>query len=61
MPKEDYKEKGLRPLEAVTKVRKIGSSLIVVINKRIVDFIGLKKGEQVKVYPEGKHKIIIEV
>ncbi|HLC99189.1 MAG TPA: YgiT-type zinc finger protein [Candidatus Nanoarchaeia archaeon] len=55
------KEKGLWGIEAVTRVGKIGDSLGVIINKRIADFIGLKKGEQVKVYPQGRNKIVIEI
>lgn len=55
------KEKGVWGLEAVTKVGNIGDSLGVIINKRIANFMGLKKGEQVKIYPEGRNKIIIEI
>ncbi|MBU0535561.1 MAG: hypothetical protein KKE20_01245 [Nanoarchaeota archaeon] len=55
------KEKGLWGLESTTRVNKIGDSLGVIINKKIIDFLGLKKGELVKVYPEGRNKIIIEI
>lgn len=55
------KEKGLWGIEAVTRVGKIGDSLGVLINKRIADFIGLKKGEMVKIYPQGRNKIVIEI
>lgn len=55
------KEKGLWGIESTTRVNKIGDSLGVIINKKIIDFLGLKKGELVKVYPEGKNKIIIEI
>ncbi|MFO8015633.1 MAG: YgiT-type zinc finger protein [Candidatus Woesearchaeota archaeon] len=55
------KEKGLWGLESVTKLGRIGDSLGVIINRRIIDFMGLKKGETVKVHPEGKNRIIIEI
>lgn len=55
------KEKGLWGIESVTKVSKIGDSLGVIINKRIAKFMGLKKGELVKIHPEGRNKLVIEV
>lgn len=55
------KEKGLWGIESTTKVNRIGDSLGVIINKRIADFMGLKKGELVRIYPEGRNRIIIEV
>ena len=54
------KKKGLWGLEATTKVGKVGNSIDIKLNKRIVDFAGLKKGEEVRIYPEGRNKIIIE-
>ncbi len=54
------KEKGLWGLEAQAKVTKVGSSYAVILNKRLVDFMGLKLGEEVHLYPEGKNKIIIQ-
>jgi YgiT-type zinc finger domain-containing protein len=54
------KKKGLWGLEATTKVGKVGNSIDIKLNKRIADFAGLKKGEEVRIYPEGKNKIIIE-
>ena len=53
------KEKGLWGIESTTKVNKIGDSLGIIINKRIADFMGLKKGELVKLYPERNNKLII--
>jgi YgiT-type zinc finger domain-containing protein len=55
------KERGLWGIEATTKIGNIGDSLGVIINKKLADFMGLKKGELVKVYPEGRNKIIIEI
>ena len=54
------KKKGLWGLEAKTKVGMNGNSMDVKINKKIAEFVGLKKGNEVRVYPDGKNKIIIE-
>lgn len=54
------KMKGLWGLEARTRVGRVGNSVDVRISKRIADFTGLKKGEEVRIYPEGKSRIIIE-
>ncbi len=54
------KEKGLWGLEAQAKVTKVGSSYAIILNKRLVEFMGLKLGEEVRLYPEGKDKIIIQ-
>lgn len=58
---EIAKKKGLWGLEAKAKVTQVGSSIALVINKKIAQFIGLKKGEEVYVHPESKKKIMIEV
>lgn len=55
------KEKGLWGLESKAKITEVGSSIAVVINKKIAEFIGLKKGEEVYVHPESRNKISIEV
>ena len=55
------KEKGLWNLETKTKVGKVGDTLDVRFNKRLIEFLNLKKGEEVTIYPENKKKIIIEV
>ncbi len=57
---EVAKNKGLWALEAKTKIGQVGNSMDVKISKRIAEFTGLKKGEEVRVYPEGKNRIIIE-
>lgn len=54
------KKKGLWGLAAKAKVNKLGNSVAITINKKIADFVNLKKGEEVRVYPEDKNKIIIE-
>ncbi len=36
------------------------NSIDVRISKRIAEFAGLRKGAEVRVYPEGRNRIIIE-
>ncbi len=57
---EVSKKKGLWGLEARTKIGQVGNSIDVKINKKLAQFAGLKKGEEVRVYPEGKNKLVIE-
>ena len=57
---EVAKAKGLWNLSAKAKVGKVGGSIAVTINKKIAEFIKLKKGEEVRVYPENKNRIVIE-
>ena len=53
------KEKGLWGLGTKTKVGKVGDSLDIRLNKKIVDFLGLTKGEEVTITPESRNKITI--
>ena len=53
------KEKGLWGLESHTKVGQAGDSLIIRINKKVAEFHGLKKGEEVTVAPESKRKLAV--
>ena len=55
------KEKGLWGLRAKTKVGVTGNCLDVRINKAIADFVGLKKGNDVIIYPEDKKKLVISL
>ena len=55
------KQKGYWGLEADTKITKIGSSNGVLLNKKLLDFTGLKSGTEVHIYPESKRRIVIEV
>jgi len=55
------KEKGLWKLETKTKIGKVGDALDVRFNKRLIEFLGLKKGEEVTIYPESRKRVIIEV
>lgn len=57
---EVAKTKGLWGLEARTKIGQVGNSIDVKISKKIAEFTGLKKGEEVRVFPEGKNRIVIE-
>ena len=58
---EQTKKKGLWGLSATTKIGKVGTALDVRLPKKIIDFMELKKGEEVTVYPEDKNKLVIEV
>ncbi|MBI2668775.1 hypothetical protein HYX14_02950 [Candidatus Woesearchaeota archaeon] len=58
---EAAKKKGFWGLGAPATITPVGSSIAVVINKRIADFMGLKKGKEVFVHPKDKHKITMEV
>jgi YgiT-type zinc finger domain-containing protein len=58
---EIVKKKGLWGLGARTKIGKVGTSLDVKINKRLSEFMKLKKGKEVEVYPESKNKLVISV
>ncbi|MBI2146916.1 YgiT-type zinc finger protein [Candidatus Woesearchaeota archaeon] len=55
------KKKGLWGLGANAKVVQVGSSIALVINKKIADFVGLKKGEEVHIHPENKKKVVIDI
>jgi len=55
------KKLGLFGLEVKGKVGVAGNSLVVRIPKHMAKFLGLKKGSIVKVEPEGKDKIIVEI
>ena len=58
---EKTQEMGLWGLEARTKIGVSGSALDVRLNKKIVDFFKLKKGREVRVYPENEKRFIVEV
>ena len=58
---EIAKKKGLWGLDAHTKVNRVGTSMAITINKKIADFVNLKKGEEILIHPENKRRIIIEL
>lgn len=53
------KEKGLWNLKCKTKINKIGNSFGLLVNKRIVDYMKLRKGDEVVVFPEGKNRFVV--
>ena len=53
------KKKGLWDLKSKTKVNQLGNTLAIRLNKKLINYLNLKKGEEVIIYPEGKQKIII--
>lgn len=55
------KEMGLWGLESKTRIGAAGSTLDIRLNKRLIDFLGIKKGMEVRVYPESKHSLKIEI
>jgi len=57
---EAAKRKGLWGLEARTRVGKVGNSIDVKISKKLAEFTALKKGTEVRIYPESKSRLVIE-
>src|SRR3989344_918478 len=55
------KKLGLWGLQAKVKVNQVGNSIAVTITKPISEFLNLKKGKDVLIYPEDKHRLIIEI
>ena len=55
------KEKGLWGLGTKTKVGQVGTTLDIRLTKRIIDFMKLRKGEEVTVYPESKRKLVVSL
>lgn len=57
---DSAKQKGIWGLGKKVKVVKSGNSLVVRIPKEIADFMGLEKGQELFIRPEGKSKITVE-
>ena len=55
------KQKGLFGLESKTKVGKVGNSLDIKVNRHVAQFMDLKKGEEVIIYPESKKRLIVDI
>lgn len=53
------KERGLWGLEARTKIGVAGDGLVIRINKKLANFYGYKKGEEITLIPENKNKLNI--
>ncbi|MFH0986981.1 MAG: hypothetical protein V1911_02925 [Candidatus Micrarchaeota archaeon] len=58
---EKAKQMGLWGLNMETKVTRSGNSLAIRVSKKIADFLELKNGGEVRLHPENKHRLIIEV
>ena len=58
---EAAKRKGLWGLQAKTKIGQAGTTLDIRLPKKIINFLNLKKGKEVDIYPEGKNKLIISL
>ncbi|MEW6063398.1 MAG: hypothetical protein AB1571_03480 [Nanoarchaeota archaeon] len=54
------KKLGLYGLTSRATVTRHGNSIAVTIGKRVAEFIKLKKGEHVLLYPEGRERLIVE-
>ena len=55
------KKKGLFGLAAKTKIGQSGSTLDIRLPKRITQFLNLKKGTEVEIFPEGKNKLVVTI
>lgn len=55
------KEKGLWGLQAKTKIGQSGTTLDIRLPKKIIEFLKLKKGKEVEIYPEGNNRLIISI
>ena len=55
------RKKGLWGLNDKTKINQIGGSVGITITKKIADFLEIKKGEEVLVYPENKKRLVIQI
>jgi len=56
----EAKRKGLWGLEAKARVTRVGTSVAVVINKRLVKFLGLRLGDDLYIRPESRHRIVMD-
>src|SRR3989338_1034002 len=55
------KELGLFGLAKKAKVAEIGNSIAIRVPKRLAEFVGLKKGQEVLITPKEKNELSIEV
>ncbi|HLC55902.1 MAG TPA: hypothetical protein VJJ23_01570 [Candidatus Nanoarchaeia archaeon] len=55
------KEKGLWALETHTKIGRSGDGLVIRVNKKLAEFMGLKEGEEITLIPESKEKLIVQI
>ncbi len=55
------KERGHWGLERKSKISYSGNSLIVRIPKEIARFMHLEKGEEIRIRPEGRKRLVVEI
>lgn len=55
------KKLGLFGLAKKIKVAKVGNSIAIRVPKRLAEFVGLKKGQEVLIRPREKNELSIEV
>ncbi len=55
------KQLGLFGLARKAKIAEIGNSIAIRIPKDIAEFLKLKKGKEVLIFPESKHELRIDV
>jgi len=55
------KERGVWGLEVKSKVSYSGNSLMVRIPKEVAEFMGLERGDGVRIRPEGKRRLVVEL
>lgn len=55
------KELGLFGLAKRIKVAEVGNSIAIRVPKRLAEFVGLKKGQEVLIRPREKNELSIEV
>src|SRR3989344_4570765 len=55
------KAKNLWGLGARTKIGQAGSTLDIRLPKKIIEFLKLKKGKEISIYPESKNRLVVEV
>lgn len=55
------KAKGLWGIGTRTKIGQTGTTLDIRLPKRIINLLGLKKGEDITIYPESKKRLIVEL
>lgn len=58
---EKSKQLGLFGLTKKAKVAEIGNSIAIRIPKEIAEFLNIKKGKEVTIFPEGKNGLHINV
>lgn len=58
---EAAKKAGVWGLCRTTKVGQSGSSLDIRVSKPLAEFVGLAKGTEVMIHPDGKKRLVVEI